>query len=89
MVAARAGGGVRALQQALGLAPDGVFGPATERALKSWQRSHGLTPDGAAGPQTRAALGLGSGAVLKRKGGARTGSRRAAAAAAAPRSCSG
>ncbi len=69
VVAARAGGGVRALQQALGLAPDGVFGPATERALKSWQRSHGLTPDGAAGPQTRAALGIGSGAVLKRKGG--------------------
>ena len=67
VVAARAGGGVRALQQALGLAPDGVFGPATERALKSWQRSHGLTPDGAAGPQTRAALGLGAGALLERK----------------------
>jgi hypothetical protein len=71
VVAARAGGGVRALQQALGLAPDGVFGPATERALKSWQRRHGLTPDGAAGPQTRAALGLGSGAVLKRKASTR------------------
>ena len=68
-VAARAGGGVRALQQALGLSADGVFGPATERALKSWQRSHGLTPDGVAGPQTRTALGIGAGAVLKRKGG--------------------
>ncbi len=71
VVAARAGGGVRALQQALGLAPDGVFGPATERALKSWQRSHGLTPDGAAGPQTRSALGIGAGAVLKRKASTR------------------
>ena len=35
---------MKALQQALGLPADGVFGPATERALKSWQRSHGLTP---------------------------------------------
>jgi peptidoglycan hydrolase-like protein with peptidoglycan-binding domain len=73
-VAARAGGGVRALQQALGLSADGVFGPATERALKSWQRSHGLTPDGVAGPQTRTALGIGAGAVLKRKGGGSHGS---------------
>jgi peptidoglycan hydrolase-like protein with peptidoglycan-binding domain len=71
VVAARAGGGVRALQQALGLAPDGVFGPATERALKRWQRSHGLTPDGAVGPQTRAALGLGAGDLLKRKASTR------------------
>jgi hypothetical protein len=69
VAARKGGGGVKALQQALGLSADGVFGPATERALKSWQRSHGLTPDGVAGPQTRQALGLGAGAVLKRKGG--------------------
>jgi len=72
-VAARAGGGVSALQQSLGLSADGVFGPATERALRAWQRSHGLTPDGVAGPQTRARLGLGNGSILKRKGGARNG----------------
>jgi cell wall-associated NlpC family hydrolase len=73
LVAARAGGGVSALQQSLGLSADGVFGPATERALRAWQRSHGLTPDGVAGPQTRARLGLGNGSILKRKGGARNG----------------
>ncbi|HEU0025193.1 MAG TPA: peptidoglycan-binding protein [Thermoleophilaceae bacterium] len=73
VVAARVGGGVRALQQALGLPADGVFGPDTERALRSWQRSHGLAPDGVAGPQTRAGLGLGAGDVLKRKRGSSGG----------------
>jgi peptidoglycan hydrolase-like protein with peptidoglycan-binding domain len=67
-VAAR-GGGVEALQRKLGIGADGVFGPQTARALRSWQRSHGLTADGIAGPQTRSALGMGSGPVLKRKGG--------------------
>jgi peptidoglycan hydrolase-like protein with peptidoglycan-binding domain len=70
VVAARAGGGVRALQLALGVPADGVFGPATERALERWQRRHGLAPDGVAGPQTRAVLKLGPGAVLKRKASA-------------------
>jgi peptidoglycan hydrolase-like protein with peptidoglycan-binding domain len=68
------GGGVRALQQALGIGADGVFGPGTEQALKSWQRAHGLTPDGVAGLQTRQALGIGDGKVLKRHGGRRGGS---------------
>ena len=65
------GGGVRALQRVLGVSADGVFGPATERALKRWQRAHGLMADGIAGPQTRAKMGLGSGPVLKRKGSGR------------------
>jgi len=63
------GGGVVALQRALGVTADGDFGPATEHALKRWQRAHGLVPDGVAGPQTRAALGLGAGRALKRRGG--------------------
>jgi len=60
-------GDVRAMQRKLGVAADGVFGPATERALKRWQRRHGLVADGIAGPQTRSAMGLGAGQVLKRK----------------------
>jgi hypothetical protein len=62
-------GDIRALQRKVGVAADGIFGPATERALKRWQRRHGLVADGIAGPQTRSAMGLGAGPVLKRKGG--------------------
>ena len=65
-VAAR-GGGVEALQRAIGAGADGVFGPQTEAALKRWQGSHGLVADGIAGPATRAKAGLGPGPVLKRK----------------------
>jgi cell wall-associated NlpC family hydrolase len=66
--AAHRSGGVRALQHALGLPADGVFGPQTEAAVKAFQSSHGLTPDGVVGPQTRKALGLPPGPVLKRRG---------------------
>ena len=38
------------------LAPDGIFGPATRRALLAFQRAHGLEPDGIAGPRTEEAL---------------------------------
>ncbi len=35
---------------------DGVFGPATERALRAFQRAHGLVADGICGPLSWAAL---------------------------------
>ena len=40
---------VKLLQEKLGLAADGKFGPGTEKALKEWQAKNGLTADGIAG----------------------------------------
>jgi peptidoglycan hydrolase-like protein with peptidoglycan-binding domain len=53
-----AGSTVASLQGALGLTPDGVYGPQTRRAVRAFQRAHGLVVDGIAGPQTLGALGL-------------------------------
>jgi hypothetical protein len=56
------GAAVRQLQEALvahghSLALlDGIFGPATEAAVKDFQRTEGLTDDGVAGPKTWAKL---------------------------------
>jgi hypothetical protein len=52
------GSTVAALQRALGIPADGIYGPQTRRAVRRFQRAHGLVVDGIAGPQTLAALGL-------------------------------
>ncbi len=82
-IAAPAGGGgadttqtattvdaVSAVQQKLGVAVDGVFGPQTRAAVKRFQRANGLTVDGIVGPATLQALGLSSTAVTAQARGA-------------------
>ena len=50
---------VKVLQRNLGgLAADGIFGPITTRAVRSFQAQKGLVVDGIVGPQTWGALGL-------------------------------
>jgi peptidoglycan hydrolase-like protein with peptidoglycan-binding domain len=55
------GGEVKILQVGLnakgyGLVSDGVFGPATDRAVRQFQSNSGLQADGIVGPRTWAAL---------------------------------
>lgn len=50
------GDDVVALQRALGLNADGVFGPGTRRAVKTFQANRGLVADGVAGPKTLSEL---------------------------------
>ena len=63
------GNEVKAIQQELkdrGLYSgevDGIFGSATESAVKRFQTQQGLTADGIAGPQTLAKLGISIGTV--------------------------
>jgi len=57
--------GVQALQQRLGVAVDGDFGPLTKAAVERFQRARGLTPNGVVDAATREALGLGPGPVLQ------------------------
>jgi hypothetical protein len=55
------GSGVVALQRALGITADGIYGPQTRAAVRAYQRAHGLSVDGIAGPQTLGSLGLSAG----------------------------
>ncbi len=54
------GSTIAAVQRALGIPADGIYGSATRRAVMSFQRAHGLIVDGIVGPQTLGALGLSS-----------------------------
>jgi peptidoglycan hydrolase-like protein with peptidoglycan-binding domain len=47
---------VEMLQEALGIGVDGIYGPETEEAVRSFQSSKGLAVDGIVGPATIAAL---------------------------------
>jgi cell wall-associated NlpC family hydrolase len=52
---------VAAMQRALGISADGIFGHQTKRAVKAFQAAHGLEIDGIIGPITRGALAGGGG----------------------------
>jgi peptidoglycan hydrolase-like protein with peptidoglycan-binding domain len=46
---------VREIQKVVGVAQDGIFGPATEAAVRQWQANLQLSADGIWGPQTEQA----------------------------------
>jgi peptidoglycan hydrolase-like protein with peptidoglycan-binding domain len=52
------GAPVKRLQEKLGIAADGAFGPGTEKAVRAFQEQNGLVVDGIAGPDTFTAMGL-------------------------------
>ncbi len=43
---------VEAVQRAVNVNPDGIFGPATEKAVRAYQKRKGLSVDGIVGPDT-------------------------------------
>lgn len=47
---------------------DGVYGTATQKAVRNFQKSCGITADGIAGPKTLLYLGLGSGSSTSTNG---------------------
>tara|TARA_R110000868_G_scaffold23292_1_gene94163 strand:+ start:370 stop:1191 length:822 start_codon:yes stop_codon:yes gene_type:complete len=47
---------VKKLQEKLGLAADGAFGPGTEAKVKAWQSANGLVADGVVGDTTWAKM---------------------------------
>jgi len=57
---------VRILQGRLGVDADGIFGGATDTALRAYQKDNGLEVDGIAGPDTFTAMGLHELVLLQR-----------------------
>lgn len=43
---------IEAIQRALGITVDGIYGPQTETAVKAYQKNHSLIVDGIVGPVT-------------------------------------
>lgn len=60
---------VEMVQEQLGTAADGIFGPATESAVVEFQQEQGLTVDGIVGPETWSALRAGGSGSDARSGG--------------------
>jgi cell wall-associated NlpC family hydrolase len=58
---------VAAMQRALGISADGIFGHQTKRAVTAFQAAHGLEVDGIVGPITRGALAGGGGGGVRSK----------------------
>ena len=55
------GDAVKTLQEKLGVAANGQFGPGTEKAVRDYQQKNGLVADGMAGPATLAHMKLSAG----------------------------
>ena len=81
------GPAVAKVQRKLRIPADGVFGSATERAVKRFQRRRGLPADGVIGQATRRALGLGAfgKSGVRRRAPTRQGGTPAPGPGAAPR----
>lgn len=47
---------VKLVQEVVSTSVDGIFGPLTEGAVKTWQKDHSLAVDGIVGPATWAAM---------------------------------
>jgi peptidoglycan hydrolase-like protein with peptidoglycan-binding domain len=50
------GDAVKTVQAKVGVAPDGIYGPGTEAAVRAFQRSRNEVPDGIVGPKTWALI---------------------------------